>query len=111
MEINFRHKDQMNLYGERHLNNTYSSNNNLNNNSNNDENKINSRFRNKDTLDVFEEKYRANKQWHNKIKESKEKQKAFNDKLFDSGPKQNERINTNLNNLRQVQRDIFRNKI
>ena len=41
---------------------------------------------------------------------SKEKQKQFTTKLFNSDMNSQQRINQNVNNLRQSQRDIFRNK-
>lgn len=71
---------------------------------------MDSNFRNKDTLKIFEERYKVNKEGYNKVLENKEKQKQFNNKLFNSDINQQQRINQNVNNLRQVQRDIFRNK-
>ena len=71
---------------------------------------MDSNFRNKDTLKIFEERYKVNKESYSKIQENKEKQKQFTTKLFNSDMNQQQRINSNVNNLRQAQRDIFRNK-
>ena len=71
---------------------------------------MDSNFRNKDTLKIFEERYKVNKEGYNKVLENKEKQKQFNNKLFNSDMNSGQRINQNVNNLRQAQRDIFRNK-
>ena len=71
---------------------------------------MDSNFRNKDTLKIFEERYKVNKEGFQKVQENKEKQKQFTDKLFNSDMNQQQRINNNINNLKQAQRDIFRNK-
>ena len=71
---------------------------------------MDSNFRQKDTLKIFEERYKVNKESYNKVQENKEKQKQFTTKLFNSDINSQQRINQNVNNLRQAQRDIFRNK-
>lgn len=71
---------------------------------------MDSNFRNKDTLKVFNERYQVNKESYKKVQENKKKEKEFNKRLFNSDATQQQRINQNINNLRQVQRDLFRNK-
>lgn len=71
---------------------------------------MDSNFRKKDTLKIFEERYKTNKESYQKVEENKKKQMDFTSKLFNSDVSQQQRINDNVNNLRQVQRDIFRNK-
>ena len=71
---------------------------------------MDSNFRQKDTLKIFEERYKVNKESYSKVQENKEKQKQFTSKLFNSDMNSQQRINQNVNNLRQAQRDIFRNK-
>ena len=71
---------------------------------------MDSNFRKKDTLKIFEERYKVNKESYQKVRENKEKQKQFTTKLFNSDMNSQQRINQNVNNLRQAQRDIFRNK-
>lgn len=71
---------------------------------------MDSNFRQKDTLKIFEERYKVNKESYSKLQENKEKQKEFTTKLFNSDMNQQQRINDNVNNLRQAQRDLFRNK-
>lgn len=71
---------------------------------------MDSNFRNKDTLKVFNERYQVNKESYKKVQENKKKEKEFNKRLFNSDATQQQRINQNVNNLRQVQRDLFRNK-
>ena len=71
---------------------------------------MDSNFRQKDTLKIFEERYKVNKESYQKVRENKEQQKQFTSKLFNSDMNPQQRINNNINNLRQAQRDIFRNK-
>lgn len=71
---------------------------------------MDSNFRQKDTLKIFEERYKVNKESYSKVQGNKEKQKQFTSKLFNSDMNSQQRINQNVNNLRQAQRDIFRNK-
>ena len=71
---------------------------------------MDSNFRQKDTLKIFEERYKVNKESYSKVQANKEKQKQFTSKLFNSDMNSQQRINQNVNNLRQAQRDIFRNK-
>ena len=71
---------------------------------------MDSNFRQKDTLKIFEERYKVNKESYQKVRENKEKQKQFTTKLFNSDMNPQQRMNENINNLRQAQRDIFRNK-
>ena len=71
---------------------------------------MDSNFRQKDTLKIFEERYKVNKESYQKVRENKEQQKQFTTKLFNSDMNSQQRINQNVNNLRQAQRDIFRNK-
>ena len=71
---------------------------------------MDSNFRQKDTLKIFEERYKVNKESYSKLQENKEKQKEFTTKLFNSDMSGQQRINDNVNNLRQAQRDLFRNK-
>lgn len=71
---------------------------------------MDSNFRKKDTLKIFEERYKVNKESYSKLQENKEKQKEFTTKLFNSDMSGQQRINDNVNNLRQAQRDLFRNK-
>ena len=71
---------------------------------------MDSNFRQKDTLKIFEERYKVNKEGYNNIQKNIEKQKQFTTKLFNSDINSQQRINQNVNNLRQAQRDIFRNK-
>ena len=71
---------------------------------------MDSNFRQKDTLKIFEERYKVNKESYQKVQENKEQQKQFTTKLFNSDMNSQQRINENINNLREVQRDIFRNK-
>ena len=71
---------------------------------------MDSNFRKKDTLKIFEERYKVNKESYQRVQENKEQQKQFTTKLFNSDMNNGQRINNNVNNLRQVQRDIFRNK-
>ena len=71
---------------------------------------MDSNFRQKDTLKIFEERYKVNKESYQKVRENKEQQKQFTTKLFNSDMNPQQRINNNINNLRQAQRDIFRNK-
>lgn len=71
---------------------------------------MDSNFRQKDTLKIFEERYKVNKESYQKVRENKEQQKQFTTKLFNSDMNPQQRINNNVNNLRQAQRDIFRNK-
>ena len=71
---------------------------------------MDSNFRNKDTLKIFEERYKVNKESYQKVRENKEQQKQFTSKLFNSDMNPQQRMNENINNLRQAQRDIFRNK-
>ena len=71
---------------------------------------MDSNFRKKDTLKIFEERYKVNKECYQKVRENKEQQKEFTNKLFNSDMNPNQRMNENINNLRQAQRDIFRNK-
>ena len=71
---------------------------------------MDSNFRNKDTLKIFEERYKVNKEGYSKVQKNIEKQKDFTTKLFNSDINPLQRINNNVNNLRQSQRDIFRNK-
>lgn len=71
---------------------------------------MDSNFRNKDTLKIFQERYKVNKEGYQRVKENKKRQKQFTTKLFNSDINQQQRINNNINNLRQAQRDIFRNK-
>ena len=70
---------------------------------------MDSNFRQKDTLKIFEERYKVNKESYSKVQGNKEKQKQFTSKLFNSDMNSQQRINQNVNNLRQAQRDIFRN--
>ena len=71
---------------------------------------MDSNFRQKDTLKIFKERYKVNKEGYNNIQKNIEKQKQFTTKLFNSDMNQQQRITQNVNNLRQAQRDIFRNK-
>ena len=71
---------------------------------------MDSNFRKKDTLKIFEERYKVNKESYSKVQDNKQKQKDFTDKLFNSDMSEQQRINQNINNLRQAQRDMFRNK-
>ena len=71
---------------------------------------MDSNFRNKDTLKVFNERYQVNKESYQKVQDNLKKEKEFNKRLFNSDTTQQQRINQNVNNLRQVQRDLFRNK-
>ena len=71
---------------------------------------MDSNFRKKDTLKIFEERYKVNKESYQRVQENKEQQKQFTTKLFNSDMNNGQRINNNVNNLRQAQRDIFRNK-
>ena len=71
---------------------------------------MDSNFRQKDTLKIFEERYKVNKESYQKVRENKEQQKQFTSKLFNSDMNPQQRMNENINNLRQAQRDIFRNK-
>lgn len=71
---------------------------------------MDSNFRNKDTLKVFNERYQVNKESYQKVQDNLKKEKEFNKRLFNSDATQQQRINQNVNNLRQVQRDLFRNK-
>ena len=71
---------------------------------------MDSNFRQKDTLKIYEERYKVNKESYQKVRENKEQQKQFTSKLFNSDMNPQQRMNENINNLRQAQRDIFRNK-
>ena len=71
---------------------------------------MDSNFRNKDTLKIFEERYKVNKEGYSKVQQNIQKQKDFTTKLFNSDINPQQRINNNINNLRQSQRDIFRSK-
>ena len=54
---------------------------------------MDSNFRNKDTLKVFNERYQVNKDSYKKVQDNKQKQKDFTGKLFNSDMNSQQRIN------------------
>lgn len=101
MELNFKHKDQINLYGKRQTNQFKGNNFNSSHTSGD--------FKNRDTLNIFEERYKTNKEGIDKINQAKQVQREFDKNLYNN-VSQNNRINNNVNNLNQVKRDMFRDK-
>ena len=45
---------------------------------------MDSNFRNKDTLKIFEERYKVNKESYQKVQDNLKKEKEFNKRLFNS---------------------------